>query len=358
MTFTSYAQNQEDVVLWRVLQAFTPGFYIDVGAGDPVLDSVTKAFSDAGWRGVNIEPMKGSYDRLCADRPRDITLNVAAEDAATAKSYFSVNDGNGLSTGDREMAREFERHGFSVDEIIVQTRTLSDICEEFAEGEIHFLKIDAEGAEERVLLGADFSRFRPWVIVIESIAPMIIRDPKTGELRRPVDLPVATHEHWEYLLTAARYEFAMFDGINRYYVAEEHASQLREKLSVPANVLDFAELASHRSEIEAVRQQLDLTHQMMLASHRSEIEAVRQQLDLTHQTMFELSRNVTLLAGYLQSAEENNELLTAEKNSEISEISVLRHELELTKQTVSWRVTRPLRVFRRRFGRRSESTSK
>jgi hypothetical protein len=44
MTFISYAQNYEDVVLHRALSDVQRGFYVDVGAQDPIADSVTRAF--------------------------------------------------------------------------------------------------------------------------------------------------------------------------------------------------------------------------------------------------------------------------------------------------------------------------
>lgn len=40
MAFISYAQNFEDVMLWRALKLFGPGRYIDVGANHPSQDSV------------------------------------------------------------------------------------------------------------------------------------------------------------------------------------------------------------------------------------------------------------------------------------------------------------------------------
>ncbi|RQU92579.1 FkbM family methyltransferase, partial [Burkholderia cenocepacia] len=48
MTLISFAQNQEDVMLWRALGHVHNGFYIDVGAADPVDLSVTKLFYDHG----------------------------------------------------------------------------------------------------------------------------------------------------------------------------------------------------------------------------------------------------------------------------------------------------------------------
>jgi hypothetical protein len=54
MPLISYAQNAEDVLLWRALGAVQDGFYIDVGANDPQEGSVTKLFYDAGWHGINV----------------------------------------------------------------------------------------------------------------------------------------------------------------------------------------------------------------------------------------------------------------------------------------------------------------
>jgi hypothetical protein len=50
----SRAQAREDVILDHALRGVKHGFYIDVGAQDPVVDSVTKAFYEGGWRGINI----------------------------------------------------------------------------------------------------------------------------------------------------------------------------------------------------------------------------------------------------------------------------------------------------------------
>lgn len=46
--FVSYAQNFEDVILNRIFKNIKEGFYVDIGAADPLYDSVTKAFYDRG----------------------------------------------------------------------------------------------------------------------------------------------------------------------------------------------------------------------------------------------------------------------------------------------------------------------
>ena len=44
MSFVSYSQNFEDVMLWRALKYVENGFYIDIGSQDPVIDYVSLAF--------------------------------------------------------------------------------------------------------------------------------------------------------------------------------------------------------------------------------------------------------------------------------------------------------------------------
>ena len=87
---------------------------------------------------------------------------------------------------------------------------------------IHFLKIDVEGFEESVIRGIDLSVWRPWIIVAESTRP------RSSE---------QAHHEWEPLLLDQRYEFCLFDGLNRYYVAAEHAD-LKPLLSYPPCVFD------------------------------------------------------------------------------------------------------------------------
>ena len=66
----SYAQNFEDVMLRRALQDIESGFYVDIGAADPDLDSVTRWFYSNGWRGINVEP-DPRYYLIYTDAHRD-----------------------------------------------------------------------------------------------------------------------------------------------------------------------------------------------------------------------------------------------------------------------------------------------
>ena len=64
------------------------GFYIDVGAYDPVDDSVTKHFYDLGWRGINVEPAGHLRARSPTARPRDVNLNVGLSDEPGTLTFY------------------------------------------------------------------------------------------------------------------------------------------------------------------------------------------------------------------------------------------------------------------------------
>lgn len=265
---TSYAQNLEDVMLWRALGHVEAGFYIDVGANDPVADSVTLAFYERGWRGINIEPIAARLQALQAARPGDTNLGCAVSDRAGEMTLWQMQ-GHGLSTLDGEIARSHQAKGESAQQAIqVPVQTLAQVCEQHATGrEIHFLKVDVEGLEAQVLAGADFTRFRPWVLVMKATLP---------------NSQVTVHEAWEPLLTGQGYRFAYTDGINRFYVAAEQA-QLLPALAHPPNVFDrytrvrerdaLAQAAHWQAQAAQLRAQL----QAQLQTQAAQLATAREQ---------------------------------------------------------------------------------
>ena len=102
--FVSYAQNFEDVMLWRALRDVPDGFYVDVGAASPRWGSVTLAFYEHGWHGINIEPDPVPFEALVEQRPRDLNLNVALSNAAGQLPMYFVPD-TGNSTLNEDEAR-------------------------------------------------------------------------------------------------------------------------------------------------------------------------------------------------------------------------------------------------------------
>jgi FkbM family methyltransferase len=222
----SFAQNFEDVILERLFKDVDDGFYIDVGAHHPEIDSVTKHFYDKGWSGINIEPLVENWTRFAEFRPRDINLDVALGDH-DGEAVLNVVTELGYSSFERKYADKARGVGTRCRERSVQVRRLDTITEAHQVSEAHFLKIDVEGAEAKVLAGWDPAKFRPIVVVIESTVPMSSEP---------------NYESWEWMLTRSDYSFQYFDGINRFYLRDE-SSELADCFRLPPNVFDGFVLA-------------------------------------------------------------------------------------------------------------------
>lgn len=285
--FESSAQNFEDVVLWRVLKHLKRGCYVDVGACDPVVDSISWSFYEQGWRGVLIEPVPSLAAALRQRRPDDITIEAAAgAEHGTASLFISERVGN--STLARDVVERIAVTGSEFSEIMVRIAPLDDLLASagFDGRTIHFCTIDVEGTESDVLAGFSLTRWRPWILVVEATEP---------------NRPQVSHQPWERYVLEAGYRFCLFDGLNRFYVHKDKADEFTEQLSYPACVFD-APFVRARSAARRV----------------DELE--------------ELAARVAVL-------ERENAALAKCAGEALAEIDAMR-------AAISWRVTRPLRAVR------------
>tara|TARA_R110002051_G_scaffold325824_1_gene431736 strand:+ start:2487 stop:4031 length:1545 start_codon:yes stop_codon:yes gene_type:complete len=224
----SYAQQFEDVILWRALKDVQNGAYIDIGANDPVVDSVSLLFYEKGWRGMHVEPMPGYAQKLREARADEQVLEAAVGEASDEIELFSF-EGTGLTTAIPGFAKQHEKAGRELTKIKVECVPLAEIFELFNRLHIHWLKIDVEGMEKGVVQSWGSHPARPWVVVIESTRP---------NSQEPA------FEDWEPELTKRGYGFAYFDGLNRFYVHEDHA-ELATAINLPPNFFDFFSLSEH-----------------------------------------------------------------------------------------------------------------
>lgn len=238
MSRICYSQNFEDVILWRVLNHVQDGRYLDIGAQDPHEHSVSKSFHLAGWRGVHVEATPHYAQALRENRLGDVVIQAVVGDGTGLASFFVFSD-TGLSTGISSIADGHHRAGRSFERIEVPTISLESLLDQFGGEQLHWLKIDVEGMEESVLKSWGEAKCRPWVIVIEAIEPITLE-------RRD--------QQWRRLLEGRNYTDVMFDGVNLFFLADEHA-ELASLFSAPANYLDpFWLPADHWTAVKAAEQ--------------------------------------------------------------------------------------------------------
>ena len=222
MSINSYAQNFEDVLLWRALGFVVNGFYIDVGAQHPTIDSVSRAFYDKGWRGIHIEPTSYYADLIRQSRPDELVFELAISDRIGTIDFHEIPD-TGLSTGISSIAAEHAvSRNYSIVTKKVECTTLFKIFTNIGCRDIHWLKIDVEGMESDVISGWGESSTKPWILVVESTHP---------------NTQIPTHENWEKMVIERGYIFSYFDGLSRFYVSDEK-KELLEHFKVPVNIFD------------------------------------------------------------------------------------------------------------------------
>lgn len=167
----SYSQEGEDMILRRFVDEDRSGFYVDVGAHHPYRFSNTYFLHQKGWRGINIDPLPGAMDLFKRCRPKDINLNLGISANHGSLNYFMFNE-PALNTFDRDIAESRLSDTYRIIEtrsvpVTPLAKVLAENLEQFQQ--IDLLSVDVEGYDLEVLQSNDWVKFRPRLIVVESL---------------------------------------------------------------------------------------------------------------------------------------------------------------------------------------------
>jgi len=174
--------------------------------------------------------------------------------------------------------------------------------------DLHVVVVNAAGSGQ-ALDGVDLRRWQPWVLVVGGAGPA---EPSPA---------------WEGGVRDAGYEFCLFDGSSRFYVAAERAGSLRAALSYPATADDG--FVPHR--VHELEEQL--------AALRSAHEDVLEEL---------VRWRGAVLARWSDAVGTSLGAAGGSAGRGSHEVVRLKEELAAMQATVSWRVTAPLRVLQSR----------
>ena len=164
----SFSQGDEDIIIDNLLGRNEKGFYVDVGAYDPMRFNNTERFYIRGWKGISIEPDPIKINKFNKLRPRDINLNVGVANKNGELIFFRF-DPQTLSTFSKKAAKSNQKLGFNLTEKVkIKVYKLRKILEENYLGkQIDFFSIDTEGYDIEVLKRNNWKKFKPKVICIE-----------------------------------------------------------------------------------------------------------------------------------------------------------------------------------------------
>jgi FkbM family methyltransferase len=199
-----FLDTMEDRLLHEFFKGST-GYFVEVGANNPVIDSKTWSLEQIGWIGLLIEPQPELAERLRSLRRSDVgcfACGAVPHHGKTMPLYVAGVRGihSSLNQSHYVAGSHLTRT------IQVPIRTLESALREYnAPCPIDFLAIDTEGFDLDVLEGIDLCSWRPQLILIEDIA----RD-------------LSTHRY----LKKRGYRWVRRTGLNSWYVTSDNPVEI------------------------------------------------------------------------------------------------------------------------------------
>jgi FkbM family methyltransferase len=194
--------NNEPAIEQALVKSFfkkSNGFYVDVGANDPVLDSQSQHLEVLGWTGLLIEPDPDCCALLRQSR-KGVVVEMACSSPENAGKNLQLNRAGPHST--------LEAQPIAIGAVVratvsVPCETLDTILRTHqAPQGFDLLSIDIEGHELVALSGFDFAFWRPRLVLIEDHV---------------------THLKKHQLMTKNGYQLLLRTGLNSWYVPADTA---------------------------------------------------------------------------------------------------------------------------------------
>ncbi|MBU0655718.1 MAG: FkbM family methyltransferase [Gammaproteobacteria bacterium] len=184
------------------------GFYVDVGANHPTIESQTYHVEQRGWDGLLIEPLT-SYVKLLKQQRKGYTVQAACSSPENHDKILKLLVAGGHSTLN---ADPIAVGTHSSEYAQVTCKTLDSILEEnHVPLGFDFISIDIEGHEMEMFKGFTLTKWKPRLVLIED--------------------HVTTHEKHNHMINNG-YQLLLRTGLNSWYVqdSENFSLSLRAKL--------------------------------------------------------------------------------------------------------------------------------
>lgn len=139
-----------------------PGFFVEVGAYDPVFQSQSYHLELAGWDGLLIEPVPEFAEHLARSRRAKVRQCACVAPGEATGGTIALLDRRGSST-----VRFDPRKVVNETVVEVPARTLDSVLADAGVEGVDFLSVDVEGAEPDVLRGITLSRYKPRLILVD-----------------------------------------------------------------------------------------------------------------------------------------------------------------------------------------------
>jgi FkbM family methyltransferase len=160
-------EHQDELLETQVFKGFKRGIFVDVGAWDGLTYNNTLFFErERQWTGLNIEPLPDKFAELEVNRPHCTNLNLAISDREGEGDFLACSGSTSMLSGLREnydprhlqrLDRETNEMNAETTLIKVPMKRLETIFKTHNIRRVHYLSVDAEGSESKILRSIDFT---------------------------------------------------------------------------------------------------------------------------------------------------------------------------------------------------------
>jgi FkbM family methyltransferase len=200
---TSHYSSEQELELVRLFFNNKPkGFYVDVGANEPIIESQTYHLEKIGWHGLLLEPIP-HYVSLLKEHRAGKVIQYACSSPSNHNKVLKLIVAGGHSTLN---SNPIALGTVSKESIDVTCRTLDSILEENEVGPgFDFISIDIEGHEMEMFKGFDLPKWKPKLVLLED--------------------HVINHQKHNYMVSNG-YQVIQRTGLNSWYVPQSEGYKL------------------------------------------------------------------------------------------------------------------------------------
>jgi FkbM family methyltransferase len=161
-----YSQVDEELIIRDFFQDRRAGFFVDVGAADPIEDSTTYYLEKhLGWSGIAVDALTEHAPAWERERPNSrFVAYLVSDHSGTLDSFYRTFENPNLSSVVKD--RTFYDRKLAAEELKLPTITLNQLLADHGVSTIDFLAMDIGESEPAALAGFDIERFQPELVLV------------------------------------------------------------------------------------------------------------------------------------------------------------------------------------------------
>jgi FkbM family methyltransferase len=165
----SFSQFGEDLIIENLINKQN-GIYVDVGCNNPIKGNNFFKLYLLGWKGICIDGNEKVLKNYNIIRPRDIIVNELISEKEKELVFYIADDDkvSTASASQFKIAKEMWKFN-ELNQKKIVAKTLTQVLDLHLNPnyKVDVLSVDVEGMDFEVLLGLNFKKYKPKLIIIE-----------------------------------------------------------------------------------------------------------------------------------------------------------------------------------------------